>query len=64
MMEYDINSNTWQSLPDFIGLPRHHPFYFGIGNKVYVGFGHGDNVLSQINIFNDVWDLETKVGHS
>ena len=58
--EYDINLNSWTQLPSFIGLPRHHPYYFGIDNKIYVGFGHGDNVLSQLNIFNDfyVWDIE------
>jgi len=60
--EYDISNNVWQELNSFIGLPRHHPFYFGIDNKVYVGFGHGDDVLSQLNIFNDfyVWDLTTQ----
>ena len=58
--EYDINLNSWTQLQSFIGLPRHHPYYFGIDNKIYVGFGHGDNVLSQLNIFNDfyVWDIE------
>ena len=62
MWEYDITNDIWQELPSFIGLPRHHPFYFGIGNEVFVGFGHGDDVLSQLNIFNDfyVWNLATE----
>ena len=51
--EYDIDSNSWYQHPSFIGAPRHHPFYFGIGNMAYVGFGHGNNVNGQLNIFND-----------
>ena len=43
------------SASSFIGAPRHHPFYFGIDNMAYVGFGHGNNVNGQLNIFNDFY---------
>ena len=60
--EYDIDSNSWSQLPSFIGAPRHHPFYFGIDNMAYVGFGHGNNVNGQLNIFNDffMWNSESE----
>ena len=38
--EYDINSDSWSQKPDIPGNDRHHPYYFGIGNYAYVGFGH------------------------
>lgn len=50
---YDIDSDTWSQLPDLPGSGRHHPYYFAIGNDVYVGFGHKSN-----NIFNDFYKLD------
>jgi hypothetical protein len=38
--KYDIESETWTRLPDLPAVPRHHPFYFGIGSTSYAGFGH------------------------
>ena len=38
---------------------RHHPFYFGIGNYAYVGFGHGSSPVAGTNptsyIYNDFY---------
>lgn len=38
--KFDVESETWMRLPDLPSVPRHHPFYFGIGNTSYAGFGH------------------------
>jgi N-acetylneuraminic acid mutarotase len=39
---YDIDSDTWQPLPDFPSSKRHHPFYFPLHGASYVGLGHSD----------------------
>jgi hypothetical protein len=52
---------VWQQKIDLPGNDRHHPFYFGIGNYAYVGFGHGSvigpgsNPNSNSNIYNDFY---------
>ena len=44
-----------------IGNNRHHPYYFGIGNYAYVGFGHGSvsgpgsNPSANSYIYNDFY---------
>lgn len=38
--KFDIESSTWTRLPDLPSVPRHHPYYFGIGEISYAGFGH------------------------
>jgi hypothetical protein len=37
---YDINTDTWEALPDFPESKRHHPYYFGLNGVSYVGLGH------------------------
>ena len=32
---YDIDGDEWTQLPNFPGSPRHHPFFFGIGNTSF-----------------------------
>lgn len=39
---YSIQEDTWTQLPDFPSSKRHHPFFFGIGGRSYVGLGHSD----------------------
>ena len=39
--EYDITNNTWLQKTGIPANGRHHPYFFGIGNYAYVGFGHG-----------------------
>ena len=38
--KFDIESEAWTRLPDLPSVPRHHPYYFGIGEISYAGFGH------------------------
>ena len=40
---------------------RHHPFYFGLDGKAYVGFGHGDPEGGSLTIYRDfhVYDPAT-----
>ena len=58
--EYE-NKNTWLQKTDIPGNGRHHPYYFGIGNYAYVGFGHGSvsgpgsNPSSSLFIYNDFY---------
>ncbi len=54
--EYDIKSNKWSRKADFIGEKRHHPYYFTIKNKVYVGFGHGEIVYNDIYSYDPLAD--------
>jgi len=37
---YDVSSNVWTQNQDFPSSKRHHPFYFGLSDKSYTGFGH------------------------
>ena len=57
---YDIDSNKWERKADFIGLSRHHPYYFSIDSTVYVGLGHGDNAIYddfyKYNPSDDTWE--------
>ena len=50
--EYDVSNRYMDTKSDIIGNNRHHPFYFGIGNYAYVGFGHGS-----------IQDLEVTLHH-
>jgi N-acetylneuraminic acid mutarotase len=64
--EYDIAKDEWRQLPDIPGPARHHPYYFGIGNDVYITCGHGSVAQiseisgNQTTIYNDLykWDSE------
>jgi hypothetical protein len=57
--EYDIINDVWSQKTSIIGNDRHHPFYFGIGNYAYVGFGHGSSPVAGTNptsyIYNDFY---------
>ena len=59
--EYDILNDIWTQKTDIIGNDRHHPFYFGIGDYAYVGFGHGSvpgpgsNLSANSYIYNDFY---------
>ena len=39
---YDVASDSWTEGPEFPSTPRHHPFYFGLGEFSYAGLGHSD----------------------
>ena len=45
--KYDIEAETWTRLPDLPSVPRHHPYYFGIGNTSYAGFGHSPSGIER-----------------
>ena len=53
---------------NIIGNNRHHPYYFGIGNYAYVGFGHGSlpgpgsNPSSSPYIYNDFYNCFWNIG--
>ena len=59
--EYDITNNTWLQKTGIPANGRHHPYFFGIGNYAYVGFGHGSvsgpgsNPNSSLFIYNDFY---------
>lgn len=36
---YDIETDTWKEGPSLPGIPRHHPFYFSLGQYSYAGLG-------------------------
>jgi N-acetylneuraminic acid mutarotase len=44
---YSIASDEWSGRPDFPSSKRHHPFYFGIGNTSYAGFGHAASAIER-----------------
>ena len=52
--EYDISSDEWTQIEEIPGIARHHPYYFGIGDVVYVGLGH-----SSQGILRDWYKLES-----
>jgi hypothetical protein len=56
--EYDIPTDTWTQKDDLPGPSRHHPFYFGIGDIAYVGFGHGNNFMGNLSIYNDFYQFD------
>ena len=43
--EYDITNDAWTQKSDFPSNGRHHPYFFGIDNYGYVGFGHGSTAF-------------------
>merc|ERR1739845_272757 len=53
--EYDISSDKWTKIDDIPGVPRHHPYYFGIEETVYAGLGH-----SRGGIERDWYKLDSK----
>jgi N-acetylneuraminic acid mutarotase len=56
--EYDITTNSWTEKAEFEFGNRHHPFYFGIDGIPYVGFGHGNSVDGNFNIYNDFYKYD------
>jgi len=56
--EYKIDQNQWVQRADFLFGDRHHPFYFGIGDFPYVGFGHGNTIGNGFNIYNDFYKYD------
>ena len=57
-------SNNWIQKPDLPSYTRHHPFYFGINDEVYVGFGHGSNPDNYGNyIYKDFWKSFLGIKH-
>jgi hypothetical protein len=65
--EYDVLTNVWTQKSNIIGNNRHHPYYFGIGNYAYVGFGHGSlpgpgsNPSSSPYIYNDFYKYDPAI---
>ena len=66
--KYDIESETWSRLPDLPAVPRHHPFYFGIGSTSYAGFGHSPSrierdwyALTSDSSSDTSWAVETSM---
>ena len=57
--EYDIDTDTWTKKTDLPGDGRHHPYYFGIGNDVYAGFGDNAGQIYKdfykYDALNDTW---------
>ena len=57
---YDITSDSWTQLSDFPSSKRHHPFYFGLGDKSYVGLGHSDGTNPYIERDWYMYDSEER----
>jgi len=55
--EYDIATDQWVQRPDLPAEGRHHPYYFSLGEEVYVGFGHNHN-----GIYNDFFRYDVSSG--
>ncbi|MEZ4902787.1 MAG: hypothetical protein R2822_14060 [Spirosomataceae bacterium] len=41
-------------------MTRHHPFYFAVNGKTYVGFGHGSAFVDGNNIYKDFYRISSK----
>merc|ERR1712226_131499 len=52
--EYDILSDSWIQIENIPGIARHHPYYFGIDDTVFVGLGH-----SSQGVVNDWYKFDT-----
>jgi N-acetylneuraminic acid mutarotase len=49
---YDVETDTWSQVADF-PYRAHHPYQFGLDNKVYILGGHGGAVLSNKTHYHD-----------
>lgn len=54
--EYNIQSNSWLNIQPLPAIARHHPFFFHLGNTVYVGLGHSKVKLGE----RDWYQLENR----
>lgn len=52
---YDIQTQQWEQKESIPGI-RHHPYFFSIGEYIYVGGGHDSNWY-QYNPIEDDWSL-------
>ena len=43
--EYDIASDSWSTLANLPGPPRHHSYMFNTGCEVFVGLGHNGGTI-------------------
>ena len=59
--EYDIATDSWNQKTDFPALERHHPYYFSVGDKVYVGFGHGSSIFKDLYEYNAATNTWTQM---
>ena len=54
-MRYNSLTDTWETLPDFPGLPRSFSYGTARGTKAYVGFGGAGGTP-----YKDLWEYDTE----
>jgi N-acetylneuraminic acid mutarotase len=55
LWRYNIHSDTWDSLPTFLGRARQNPFLFGFKNFLLIGFGSAIVKINSITYVDSLW---------